>query len=375
MRYLIDATTARHSGALTDFIGLLPALDKLLAEDEQCLVLGTPQLAKSIAEQLTAMELQVLDLPEGYQRARGLNTVVKQLTAKHQPHAALYGLFASLGTSCPFVLRFTNLTLIDPGYDYCRRFLSLRTRIGNSVRKQYFRNSARKASCTVCSTAATQRMLAAWEPRLRSNQLVSAHFGPPQLPEGRIHPGIAGRRLLTMHMTPHKNIELLLNALALPQLAGWSLSVMGSIDDPNNKYAMYLQETMRALGLKSRVHFLGYLHSQEQLRAALHNHDILVVPSRMETWSHTVVEGLGIGMPVIASDIPTHREVACGAAWLTSVNDPGMFAETVVRAAEDRGETASRIANGFEIVGGLSWSRHAQVILDVLRKAAGRVQN
>ena len=375
MRYLIDATTARHSGALTDFVGILPALDKLLNQpNEQCLVLGTPQLAKAIAGSLATIDLQVLELGEGYKRALGLNTAVKKTTGEYQPHAALYGLFASLGAAYPYVLRYTNPTLVDPGFAYCNQFLDLRTRLANRVRKQYFRNSALGASSTVCSAEAAGKMLAAWEPKLRGDQIVNAHFGPPQLLEQGTHADMVGRRLLTMHISPHKNAELLLRALALPQLNGWSLSILGNLDTRKDKYARFLHRIIRERGLESRVHFLGYMSSKQQLLEALHSHDILVIPSRVETWSHTVVEGMALGMPVIASDIPTHREVAGGAAWFTGVDDPAMLAETVLDVAANREERLAHIARGNEIVNGLTWSSHAQAILTALRKAAGNPQ-
>jgi glycosyltransferase involved in cell wall biosynthesis len=59
----------------------------------------------------------------------------------------------------------------------------------------------------------------------------------------------------------------------------------------------------------------------------------LLSPSLAEGFDLPVVEGLALGTPVIASDIPAHRELAGGAATLVDPLDGPGWIDAIERAA------------------------------------------
>ena len=61
-----------------------------------------------------------------------------------------------------------------------------------------------------------------------------------------------------------------------------------------------LREMVKKYGLESRVHFMGYV---DDVYGFLGDKDLLLVPSSVEATPYTVIEGLAIGIPVIASEI------------------------------------------------------------------------
>jgi glycosyltransferase involved in cell wall biosynthesis len=173
-----------------------------------------------------------------------------------------------------------------------------------------------------------------------------------------------------MHASPRKNVETILAALALPGLDGWTLTVLADLDHPANGYTRFLAERVRALGLGGRVRSEGYIRDPGRLAECMLEHDIYVTPSRIESWSHTVVEALAMGMPVVASDIACHREVAAGSAWLVGVEDAAGLAAAALEIEAGGDGIEQRLDRGVETVAGYSWDRHAAEALRALRFAA-----
>jgi glycosyltransferase involved in cell wall biosynthesis len=90
---------------------------------------------------------------------------------------------------------------------------------------------------------------------------------------------------------------------ALADLADrdWHCVLAGSLDrDPD--FVERLQTRIRRLGYSHRVQLSGVL-TGAALSRAYTTADLLVAPSRMETYGMTVTEALAHGVPVIAADV------------------------------------------------------------------------
>lgn len=135
------------------------------------------------------------------------------------------------------------------------------------------------------------------------------HAAPPGVDPAPLAPGsAAGTRLLCVAaLAPHKGHHLLLDALAtLPELP-WSCVFVGSPDrDP--AYAARLREHPVA----GRVTFAG-VRTGEDLAAMYAAADLLVLPSRGESYGMVVTEALARGIPALVSDVQGLPE-ALGAA-------------------------------------------------------------
>ena len=62
--------------------------------------------------------------------------------------------------------------------------------------------------------------------------------------------------------------------------------------------------------------------------------DVLVAPSTHEGFDLPLIEAINSGTPVVASDIPVHREVLRGQGELLNPHDPSPWVEAIRRAAE-----------------------------------------
>jgi len=145
--------------------------------------------------------------------------------------------------------------------------------------------------------------------------------------------------LLPVRLTPRKNIELALRALAalreaFPQAA---LVITGPLGPHNPANAAYLEGLIALrteLGLVGAAHFLAEL-SQEYLPEAViadfyRLADALILPSREEGFGIPLLEAGLARLPIFCADIPPLQALADGHADFFSPDaDPGQVAEMI----------------------------------------------
>ena len=101
-------------------------------------------------------------------------------------------------------------------------------------------------------------------------------------------------------VTTTKGHDVLVEALAQVVDLPWHCTCVGSLDiDP--AFVAAVRDRIDGLGLAGRVRLDGPLVGTA-LDAAYGSADVLVLPSRMETYGMVVAEALARGMPVIATD-------------------------------------------------------------------------
>ena len=102
-------------------------------------------------------------------------------------------------------------------------------------------------------------------------------------------------------VTPTKGQDLLVSALASLAHLRWRCVLAGSTDvEPG--FAAEVRRQVTGRGLSGRVELVGPLHP-EDLAAQYARADLLVVPSRSESYGMVVTEALARGVPVLASDV------------------------------------------------------------------------
>jgi glycosyltransferase involved in cell wall biosynthesis len=179
------------------------------------------------------------------------------------------------------------------------------------------------------------------------------------------------RLLFVSHYNYYRNFETLLHALPLIQdllpekRVKLFLTCMLEPDanpgsyDPSRDTAL-----VRQLGISKNVEQLGAIPygSLHHLYRAC---DLYVTPAYAETFAHPLVEAMVSGLPVVASDLPVHKEV-CGEA---AVNFPRFSPESLAEAVVmvlDPAIRSKLVVAGKLRAKDFSWSRH---IADLLQSA------
>ncbi|WP_323095279.1 glycosyltransferase family 4 protein [Intrasporangium sp. YIM S08009] len=138
-----------------------------------------------------------------------------------------------------------------------------------------------------------------------------------------------GSLLCAGAVTPLKGLDVLADALATLTDLPWRCVVAGSLE-VDAPFAAGVVERTRRAGVADRVTFAGPL-TADALGAAYATADLLVAPSRSETFGMAVADALARGLPVVASDVGGLPQTVRGAGGpapglLVPAGDPAALA-------------------------------------------------
>jgi glycosyltransferase involved in cell wall biosynthesis len=187
---------------------------------------------------------------------------------------------------------------------------------------------------------------------------------PAALPADASGPPIAQSYLLAVGETsPRKGYLTLLRALARRPAADPLLVIAG----PAGAAEPHIRRAINELELEERVVRLGPV--DDSMLARLYRGALaLCFPSVAEGFGLPVLEALGAGLPVIASDLPVLREVGGDAALFVPVGDDEAFAKTFDAVSDSR-LRARLAAAGRERAAAFTWDRTAEGTMNAYRRA------
>lgn len=168
-------------------------------------------------------------------------------------------------------------------------------------------DGARERESTVLSAAASVITTSAWARQalleLYSLPRDRVHVAEPGVDPAPLAPGTAaaGALLSVAAVVPGKGHDVLVEALAQLTRHRWRCSCVGSLErDP--PFVDRLRRRVADAGMDGRVSFLGP-QADAELDHSYTAADVLVLPSRTESYGMVVVEALARGLPVVAADV------------------------------------------------------------------------
>jgi glycosyltransferase involved in cell wall biosynthesis len=179
------------------------------------------------------------------------------------------------------------------------------------------------------------------------------------------------RLLFVSHYNYYRNFETLIRAMPLvaDRLSGRSVKLLltcklAAGENPGTYNPEAAAKLVRQLGLNATILELGSL-PYAQLHHLYCRADIYVTPAYTETFAHPLVEAMSCGLPIVASDIPVHKEICRDAALYFPKFSPEALADRVVQIASSSDVAKRLSANGFDHLSAFNWRKHTDELLSL----------
>jgi len=245
--------------------------------------------------------------------------------------------------------------------------------IDTLIKGWFARRSVHWADVTVAPSKAFAEDLSKWT----GENVLSVHHGfdrdlftsdstplPDSMQNHLKESADALKLLFVSHYNYYRNFETLIRALPIlrDRLPGKKIKLLltchlSSSKNPGSYRAETAASLMSILGARDNIVELGSVPYRllHHLYRACH---IYVSPAYTETFAHPLVEAMSSGLPVVASDLPVHREI-CGDAGIYFPRfSPDALAERVLQIHESP-ELAEKLScNGLRRARDFSWSEH-----------------
>jgi glycosyltransferase involved in cell wall biosynthesis len=203
------------------------------------------------------------------------------------------------------------------------------------------------------------------------NRIVVAHPGTDPAPTTSASES-GGRLLCVGTVAQHKGQDLLVSALAdCAEVECWTCAIVGSLRAAPD-FVAALRAAVVSAGLTDRVEFTGVLAGRD-LEEAYGHADLVVMPSRSESYGMAIAEALARGIPVLASGVGGIPEAIAqsAAAMIVPPEDPWALAVVLRQwwASPTRREELKSAAVGARDAVRV-WSTTTAVVASALTDAA-----
>jgi glycosyltransferase involved in cell wall biosynthesis len=380
IRLFINGIGASAGGGLTYLRNVIPHLSRRV--DAETTVMLNPAIRRELGEM---PNISFVEISESFGTTGALRRFLREQTAiprliRRSGAQILIstGNFALWNSPVPQILLSRNSLYVSSDFHRDVRARGEYGIWGDTLVKGFLaRQSIRRADVTVAPSESFALELSQWS----GKEVVSLHHGfDPTAFTGDITPLPAAakaqleqarddlRLLFVSHYNYYRNFETLFRALPLlrERLNGKKVKLfltcrLSSEANPGSYRAEAASSLVNSLRNSDSdcVVELGTIpyRSLHHLYRACH---IYVTPAYAESFAHPLIESMSSGLPVVASDLPVHREICGDAGIYFSRFSPEALAEQVLRVHKSPQLADQLSNNGIRRARDFSWSKHVE---------------
>lgn len=378
MRLFINGLAASAGGGLTYLRNVIPHLAR--RTDVEAAVLLNPALRGEFGELPNISFVETVASSGVFRRFVHEQTTLPSLLRRSGSQVLLStGNFALWNSPVPQILLSRNSLYTSADF---RRDVRVRRDYAiwaDTLLKGWLaRRSIGRAEITVAPSEAFAQELTRWT----GKKVVSVHHGfdqdaftsdptplPAKVQQQLEEANDALRLLFVSHYNYYRNFETLFRALPIlnHRLNGKKVKLfltcqLNSGENPGSYRAEAASSLVNSLRSSESVVELGTVpyRSLHRLYRACH---MYVTPAYAESFAHPLIESMSSGLPVVASDLPVHREICQDAAIYFPAFSPDALAECVVQVHQSPELAKGLSRNGLNRAHDFRWDKHVERLL------------
>ena len=378
MKVLINAVSAKLGGAATYARNLARSLTEQAAPNDEFLFVVPEERAAELPSDGKRVRVMSSGAASGSYAGRWWweQVTLRNVARRERPDVLFSSAnFAMLRCPCPQVL-LVRIPLYF-SREYLEHVLAEKPpvfRAEIALRRWLVARSVGAADRVMTPTAAMRDDLARFV-TIPAGRAVVNPYGVPRERVGTTHPRNASGRLRILwvsHYADHKNLATLLRAAEMLR-AEMDFELVLTLDAAlrNGQHTPMPAEERALLARLEGVAKLAGVRSYDETWALYREADVFVFPSLCESFGHPLVEAMASGLPIVASDIPVHREICGDAAEYFPVLDARALAKALSGLMKDAATRARLTARGAERVKEFLWEDHVARLLELWRGMIG----
>lgn len=376
MRILINAIANAKGGGLRHLSNFLPALAKVDNHTEYLVYVNKNcPMQNRMGSNIKIFSVNIPNRP--YRRFVWDQIVINRLAKKYNV-SFIFSIF-NYGTIHPHAKQIVWQN--SPAFcDYYLQTSSIKERIIKNFQRLYAYLTMRASEIIIVPTVAWRDIIIKHCPHIPKEKfkVIPHGYDREKFSQGRDLPfeiekmlkGSENRGpklLLTCHPHRHKGFEFLFQALkiVIHKQANFRLFLTIKPEDWPGGIKAYQQKIK---GLEKNIVTLGPI-SQDSIVNVYRKCDIFIFPSLCESFGFSMVEAMGVGLPIIVSDTAVNREICGNAALYFDPYDINDIAEKILmvikdkRLREELSQKALKCAQEFP-----TWEQVARKTLEVIEE-------
>jgi glycosyltransferase involved in cell wall biosynthesis len=376
---LINALAANAGGGVTYIRNVVP---QLVARDDVRATILVSHLADEIE---ASPNVSLLHQGNGSAAAlrfwREQQTIPKLIARTRADVLINAGNFAVWNSPVPQILLSRNALYTSKNFqDDLRSRGDYRLWLDTNFKAELARASIARAECTVAPSSAFADELLAWTGlpvRTIYHGFDQGKFSrngkslPPHIQTKLAHSEGALRLLFVSHYNYYRNFGTLIRALPLlkKRLAPREFKLVLTCafrtgENPGSYKPGSEAALVKELGLTENILQLGAVPYDvlHHLYAACH---IYVTAAYAESFAHPLVEAMACGLPVLASDLPIHREICRDAAVYFNAFSEHELANRISQLASSPDLLRDMKEMGLQRATAFSWKRHVDELVSL----------
>ena len=302
--------------------------------------------------------------------------VVKDSGASVLYSSANYGL---IRPPIPQILMIQGEISFNPYYqEAVLPRLSKLERLGFALRRRLVRWSMRHSDIVLFPSETALKSVVGDDPELARRSRVNylcAEDGLKNLKSTRTwrEDGVLKTLYISVYY-PHKDPLTLIRAVRKLRDSGTNAIARITMKDQDFTHWSSGPAELKKMRASENDDFVILDHvPHKDIGTELNQHDVLVSTSLAETFGFPLVESMAAGVPVIATDVPIHREICGDAALYFRPGDSEDLATQLMKLDKDPDLRATLVKRGHTRASDMyGWSRHLQILGDCVTSLSGK---